>query len=77
MEILRFSITQILREINFVDSRSAESAFLTHLEAPNLDFFLSFFALFRAEIYQLKKISDPQSGKYGSFRTTRFHVTKI
>ena len=76
MEILRFSITQILREINFVDSRSAESAFLTQLEAPNLDF-LSIFALFRAEIYQLKKISDPQSGKYGSFRTTRFHVTKI
>ena len=30
-----FSITQILREINFVDSRSAKSAISTHLEAPN------------------------------------------
>ena len=33
-----FSITQILREINFEDFRSAKSAILTHLEALKLDF---------------------------------------
>ena len=33
-----FSTTQILREINFGDSRSAEFAILTHLEALNFDF---------------------------------------
>ena len=33
-----FSTTQILREINFEDSRSAKSANLTHLEALNSDF---------------------------------------
>ena len=38
VEILQFSITQILREINFGDSRSAKSAIFTHLEAPNLSF---------------------------------------
>ena len=33
-----FSITQILREINFGDSRRWKSAILTHLEAPNVHF---------------------------------------
>ena len=33
-----FSITQILREINFGDSRSANSAILSHLETLNFDF---------------------------------------
>ena len=33
-----FSNTQILREINFGDSRNAEYAILTHLEALNFDF---------------------------------------
>ena len=33
-----FSITQILREINFRDSRSANYAILSHLEAINVDF---------------------------------------
>ena len=32
-----FSITQILREINFGDSRGAKSAISTHLEALNFD----------------------------------------
>ena len=39
-----FSITEILREINFGDSKSAKSAILTHLEALNLYF--SSFAFF-------------------------------
>ena len=34
-----FSITQILREINFEYSRSAKSTILTHLEAVNFDFY--------------------------------------
>jgi len=32
-----FAITQILREINLEDSRSAKSAILSHLEALNFD----------------------------------------
>ena len=32
------SVTQILREINFEDFRSAKFAILTHLEALKLDF---------------------------------------
>ena len=34
-----FSITQIFREINFWDSRSAKSAILMHFEALNFDFY--------------------------------------
>ena len=33
-----FSITQILREINFGEKRSAKYAILTHLDALNFDF---------------------------------------
>ena len=44
-----FSITQILREINFGDSRSAKSAILTHLEALKFDF-LEFLHFMKAEI---------------------------
>ena len=34
-----FSITQILREINFDDSTSAKSAILTHLQVLNFEFY--------------------------------------
>ena len=34
-----FTITQILREINFGDSRSAKCAIFIHLEAMNFDFY--------------------------------------
>ena len=48
-----FFITQILREINFGDSRSAKSAILTHSEALNFDFNeISHFL--KAEISKLK-----------------------
>ena len=40
-----FSISQILREINFGDSKTAKSAILTLLEALNFDFY-EFFELF-------------------------------
>ena len=45
-----FFITQILREINFEDSRSANSAILRHLWI---------FVLFEADIYQIDKIHRP------------------
>ena len=40
-----FSVTRILREINFGNSRRAKSAISKHLEALNFDFyeFLHFF----------------------------------
>ena len=54
-----FSISQILRETNFWDSRSAKSAILTHLEALNfnLEEFLHFF---RAGIFKINKIQTPK-----------------
>ena len=47
-----FSITQILREINFEDSRSAKTAILTHLEALN-------FAIFEGRNLQKQQNSKP------------------
>ena len=44
-----FSITQILREINFRDFRSAKSAIWTHLEALNFDVY-EFLHFLKAEI---------------------------
>ena len=49
-----FSNIQILREINFGDSKSAKSAILTHLEDLNFDFY-EFFHFLRAEIYQINQ----------------------
>ena len=48
-----FSLTQILREINFRNSISAKSAFLTHLVALNFDL-NEFLHFLKAEIYQIK-----------------------
>ena len=67
-----FSITQILREINFVDSRSAQSAISTHLDALNFDN-NDFLHFLKAEIYQIFKIYIPKNGKNGSFYTSRIH----
>ena len=53
-----FSITQILREIIFRDSRSAKFAILTHSEALNFDFY-EFLHFLKAEIYQINKIHSP------------------
>ena len=50
-----FCIIQILREINFEDSRSAKSAILTHLEALDFDFH-EFSHFWKAEVYQIIKI---------------------
>ena len=56
-----FSITQILREINFEESGSAKSAILTHLEAVNFDFY-AFLQFLKAEIYQIYIIQCPKNG---------------
>ena len=65
-----FSITQILREINFWDSQSAKSAILTHLEAPDFDFF-GFLQFLKDEIYQNNKIPSLKKRKNGRFTTSR------
>jgi len=53
-----FSITQILREINFGESGSAKSAILTHLDALNLDYY-EFLHFWKAEIDQINNIQSP------------------
>ena len=50
-----FSITQILREIDFWDSRGAKSAIFAILEALKFDFY-EFLHFLKAEIDQMKKI---------------------
>ena len=52
-----FSIIQILREVNFRDSRSARSAILAHLEPQNFDFY-EFLQVLKAEI---NLIQNPQN----------------
>ena len=49
-----FSVTQILREINFWDSKNAKLAILTHLEALNFDF-QEFLHFLKGEIDQINK----------------------
>ena len=66
-----FSVTQILREINFEDSWSAKSAILTHLEALNFEF-LYFLHFLKAEIYQMNKIHSPKMAKTAVFALLEF-----
>ena len=54
-----FSVTQILREINFWDSRSAKSAFFTHLEALNL-ILMNFLLFLKGEIDQINNTRSPK-----------------
>ena len=53
-----FSISQILREINFGDSRSAKFAISTHLQALNFDLY-DFLHFLKAEIYQINHFQSP------------------
>ena len=50
-KIMKFYITQILREMNFGDSRSAKLAIAAHLEALKFGFY-DFLHFLRAEKYQ-------------------------
>jgi len=60
-----FTITQILRGIN-LDSSSAKSAILTHLEALDFDFHGSLHSL-KAEVYLKEKNSEPQKWQSWQF----------
>ena len=53
-----FAITQILHEINFVDSTSAKFAILTHFEVLDFDF-NEFLHFLKAKIYQITSIQIP------------------
>ena len=57
-----FPITQILREINFWDSRSAKSDILTNLEALNCDV-NEFLHFLKAEIHQINYSRAPKTAK--------------
>ena len=61
-KLQNLSVTQILREINFGDFRSAKFAILTHLQALNF-VFVNFFHFLTAEIYQINKIQSPEIAK--------------
>ena len=53
-----FHVTQILREINFGDSRSTKAAILTHLEALNFASY-EFLHFLKAEIYLISEFQSP------------------
>ena len=65
-----FSFIQILREINFGDSRSTESAIVTYFEALNIVFYECLHFL-KAEIYQIDKIRSPYNC---NFRTSKLSI---
>ena len=60
-----FSITHILREINFGDSRSSKSAISTLISALNMSFYE--FLYLNGELYQINKIQSPKMCKSGRF----------
>ena len=57
-QCVNFIITQILREINICDSRSAKFAILTHLEALNCDL-MNFCTFLKAGTYQINLFQIP------------------
>ena len=57
-----FSITQILREINFWGCKSAKSAIITHLDTLKFDFY-EFLHFLKAENYKIDKNSDSRAPK--------------
>ena len=54
-KIQDFPVTQILREINFGDSRSAKTAVFAIFGALNFDFY-EYLHFSKTEIYQINKI---------------------
>ena len=70
-EFSDFTITHILRENIFGDSRSAKSAILTHLEALNFDLY-EFCTFRRLNLTNLTKIIAPNIVKTAMSRTSRF-----
>ena len=68
VEISWFSITQILREINFGDFRSAKSA-IFHIWGLWTFIFMNFcsFLALKAEINKINQIQSPQKWPKGQF----------
>ena len=67
-----FSITQILREINFEESRSVNWPFGTHLEAQNSNFYeLSHFL----KLTKLSKFKAPKIANFRTFRSSKIDFT--
>ena len=64
-----FSVIQILREINFGESRSYQTAVFALFWIPNFDFH-EFLHFLDAEIYQINIIQSPTNGKNSSFTTS-------
>ena len=62
-----FSITQILREINFEDSRHAKSVILPYLEALNFDFYELLHSL-KSEILHFSKFRAPKVAKMAALQ---------
>ena len=54
-----FFITQILRKINFVDSRGEKSTISSHLEALNFNS-VEFLHFLKAEIDYIMQVQSPQ-----------------
>ena len=74
MEIHDFSITQILCEIKFGNSRSTKSAIFTHLEAMDFDFY-EFSYFLKAEIYLIYKIQQPKMTKKTTSKFSKIDFT--
>ena len=55
----------------FLDSKNAKLAILTHLKALNFDF-QEFLHFLKAVIYQIDNIQSPKNGKNYSFSTSNF-----
>ena len=68
-----FSITYILCEINFGDSRSPKCVTLTHFDNLNFDFH-AFLQFLKAENSQINTIHSPKNGNNCSFRSSRFSM---
>ena len=67
-----FSITYILREINFGDSRSEKYAIFITFRHPEFWLLMIFYTFWRLEFTKLTKFSAPKNAKNGSFKTSRF-----
>ena len=68
-KIQNFSITQILREMNFRDSRSAKTANLTFLKTLHFDTFLHFY---RGEFEKNPTLEHLKTAKMAFFETLKW-----
>ena len=66
-----FSITQILREINFGNSRSAKSVILAHLGILNFAFY-EILHFLKTEFIKLEKVRAPIMAKIADFALLEF-----